>query len=209
MLFRSDDLKDVLTCTFSVDVESYGTTNTVELIPGGAGIYVTQENKQEYVNKYIEWLFDSSVESLFKAFKKGFYKLYNGEMATHCDPEELQLLICGSPVLDFHELQKVTQYDGGYTKDSPAIINFWEVLNELDIEKKKKFLFFSTGSDRSPVGGLKNMPFYILKHGDDNEQLPSAHTCFNHLMLPPYKSKEKLRQKLLLAINNSEGFGLI
>ncbi len=207
--YDGEDLQEMLTCTFSVEVESYGKKTTAELVPGGASIYVTQENKREYVSKYIEWLFDKSVESLFSAFKKGFYKLYSGEMTTNCDPEELQLLICGSPVLDFHELQKVTQYDGGYKKDSPTVVNFWSVVHELDLEQKKRFLFFATGSDRAPVGGLGNMPFYIMKHGEDGDQLPSAHTCFNHLLLPPYKSKEKLREKLLLAISNAEGFGLL
>lgn len=42
------------------------------------------------------------------------------------------------------------------------------------------------------------------------EYLPVAHTCFNLLDLPKnYSSKEKLRSKLLQAINNTEGFGLV
>ena len=35
-----------------------------------------------------------------------------------------------------------------------------------------------------------------------------AHTCFNQLVLPAYKSKKVLKQKLFHAIQNSEGFGL-
>lgn len=81
-------------------------------------------------------------------------------------------------------------------------------MHELDIEQKKRFLFFATGSDRAPLGGLGNMTFVIMKNGQDNDQLPSAHTCFNHLLLPPYKSRDKLKKKLLIAISNSEGFGL-
>ena len=207
--YEGEDLQEMLTCTFSVEVESYGSKTTAELVPGGASIYVTQANKKEYVAKYLEWLFDTSVEPLFSAFRNGFYKLYSGEMTTCCDPEELQLLICGSPVLNFHDLEKVTQYDGGYTKDSPTVVNFWSVLHELDLEQKKRFLFFTTGSDRAPVGGLADMAFFIMKHGEDGDQLPSAHTCFNHLLLPPYNSKEKLKEKLLLAISNAEGFGLL
>ena len=69
----------------------------------------------------MEWMFDKSIGPLFESFKKGFYKLYSGEFTTNCDPEELQLMICGSPVLDFHELEKVTDYDGGYHKDSLAV----------------------------------------------------------------------------------------
>ena len=39
-------------------------------------------------------------------------------------------------------------------------------------------------------------------------RLPSAHTCFNHVLLPDYSSKDKMKEKLLKAIVNSEGFGL-
>jgi len=39
--------------------------------------------------------------------------------------------------------------------------------------------------------------------------LPSSHTCFNHLLIPEYASKEKLKAKLILAISNAEGFGLM
>jgi hypothetical protein len=39
-------------------------------------------------------------------------------------------------------------------------------------------------------------------------RLPTAHTCFNILMLPNYSSKEKFENRLKLAIANSTGFGL-
>uniref|UniRef100_A0A8C6F0U9 HECT-type E3 ubiquitin transferase n=1 Tax=Monodon monoceros TaxID=40151 RepID=A0A8C6F0U9_MONMO len=38
--------------------------------------------------------------------------------------------------------------------------------------------------------------------------LPVAHTCFNQLCLPPCKNKKDLKQKLIIGISNSEGFGL-
>ena len=40
-------------------------------------------------------------------------------------------------------------------------------------------------------------------------RLPTSHTCFNHLLLPEYNSKEKIKEKLLIAIKYSKGFGLI
>ncbi len=131
--YEGTDLKDLLTCTFSVDVESYGKKTTVELKPGGASLYVSQQNKREYVDLYVDWLFEKSVGRLFDSFKKGFYKLYGGELMANCDPEELQLLICGSPVLDFHELEKATQYDGGYKRNSPTIM-YWLLRCKRRIE---------------------------------------------------------------------------
>jgi len=48
----------------------------------------------------------------------------------------------------------------------------------------------------------------ISRNGPDTEHLPTAHTCFNVLLLPDYSSREKLLNKLAIAINNAEGFGL-
>lgn len=60
-------------------------------------------------------------------------------------------------------------------------------------EQRKQFLQFTTGSDRAPVNGLKNLPINIGRHGPDTDRLPTAHTCFNHLLIPEYSSKDKLR----------------
>ena len=45
-------------------------------------------------------------------------------------------------------------------------------------------------------------------NGSDDDRLPTAHTCFNHLMLPRYSRREVLRERLTTAIENAEGFGL-
>ena len=68
---------------------------------------------------------------------------------------------------------------------------------------------FTTGSDRTPIGGLSSLKFIIERHTSDTENLPNSRTCSNLLLIPEYSSKEKLRQKLLLAIEHKEGFGLI
>ncbi|GFR00555.1 putative E3 ubiquitin-protein ligase HECTD2 [Trichonephila clavata] len=39
-------------------------------------------------------------------------------------------------------------------------------------------------------------------------KLPISHTCFNQLVLPRYKNRDILREKLTIAISNAEGFGL-
>lgn len=67
---------------------------------------------------------------------------------------------------------------------------------------------FTTGSDRIPVGGISEMTFKITRLPHKAENLPEAHTCFNQLVLPRYESITILREKLVTAISNSEGFGL-
>ena len=123
--------------------------------------------------------------------------------------EELELIICGSQILDFKELEKVARYDDGYEKDSLTIKYFWEVIHSLIPEQQKKFLFFLTGCDRAPINGLGSLVITISRFGPDSGNLPCAHTCFNHLLLPDYQNKEKLRERVLIAINNAEGFGLM
>ncbi len=133
----------------------------------------------------------------------------DGGMFRLLRPEELELLICGSPSLDFEELERHTTYESGYSKDHSLIKDFWDIVHHMTLEQKKKLLFFSTGSDRAPVEGLKALGLVIARHGGDSDRLPSAHTCFNHLLLPEYSSKNKLRDRLLAAIDNAEGFGML
>jgi ubiquitin-protein ligase E3 A len=84
----------------------------------------------------------------------------------------------------------------------------WQVVGELTREERKLFLKFFTGSDRAPIGGLGNLRCVIQRDGPDSNRLPTSHTCFNSLLLPSYRSKDKLADRLRLAILNSEGFGL-
>ncbi|EEC19977.1 hypothetical protein IscW_ISCW014766 [Ixodes scapularis] len=56
---------------------------------------------------------------------------------------------------------------------------------------------------------LASEPEYPVRHREVRElRLPVSHTCFNQLVLPKYKSKDVLREKLIIAISNAEGFGL-
>ena len=130
-------------------------------------------------------------------------------MINQFEPEELEMSICGSPILDFEALESATKYQDGFTSESPTVKLLWEILAEFTEAEKKQFLFFCTGCDRAPINGLGHMKFYISKHGSDLDQLPSVHTCFNHLLLPEYLEKDHFRDKLKQAIENAEGFGLI
>ena len=58
-----------------------------------------------------------------------------------------------------------------------------------------------------PLACSCSRPF-TQRDGPDSSRLPTSHTCFNSLLLPSYRSKEKLADRLRLAILNSEGFGL-
>ena len=205
---KDENLKQDLDTDFTVVDDKFGEKIIINLKEDGNKIQVDINNKDEYVDLYLDWYFNKSIQEVFTSFEKGFYRVFSRDLSKILSPEELELIICGTQTLDFNELKRVCKYEE-YTKDSETIKQFWEILLEFNEEEKKKFLSFVTGCDRAPIDGLGSLPITISNGGTDIEQLPSAHTCFNNLILPNYKNKEKLKKNLLIAINYSEGFGLI
>lgn len=207
--FEDGDIESTFGLCMQVSYEEFGETKTYDLMEDGGNVAVTGENRAEYVRLYVKYLLEDSIARQFDAFHRGFHSVCGGECLQLFRWEELELLICGSPVLDFEALERVAQYDDGYSRDHPTIQLLWEVIHSLPLEMQKKFLFFSTGSDRCPIKGLGNLNFVISRNGTDEDRLPSAHTCFNHLLLPEYKGKERLLTQLLKAIKDTEGFHII
>lgn len=207
--YDKPDFEDVFGLTFTLSYESFGHFQVVELKRGGEAIVVTQGNKQEYVDLYVDYLCNKSVESKFAAFSRGFLDVAGGPALDLFRPEELELLVIGNEDLDFVALEKSTLYEEPFEPAHPVIRNFWSVLHSFNQDEKKRFLSFCTGSDRAPIKGLGSLKFVISRAGPDSEQLPTSHTCYNHLLLPDYGSREKMEDKLRKAILQSEGFGLM
>lgn len=195
---------------FVVQYECFGSVQEAELKEGGKDIEVTFENREEYVRRYCDYIFHTSVERQFNAFRKGFDQCIKDTLFRQLFRyDELELLICGSKELDFRALETAATYQDGFTKSSAPVKWFWEVVHNLSPEEKRSLLQFCTGCDRAPVGGLGRLPFILSRAGPDSDVLPTVHTCFNHLLLPDYNSKEKLESRLRLAIQHCHGFGLM
>lgn len=210
LLAFTGDVEATYQRSFQVSVEDlFGGITTVDLKEGGGDVPVTGENCDEFVKLCVEFFLDKSVARPFDAFAKGFLRVCGGPILKKFQPEELEQLICGSPVLDFEALESCVKYENGYRRDSRIINEFWELVHAFSQDERKRLLFFTTGSDRAPIKGLASLPFIISRNGPDSHRLPTAHTCFNHLLLPDYSTKEKMREKLITAINNAEGFGLM
>lgn len=209
--YQEADMEEVFMQTFKISYNDvFGEVVEHELKPGGGDVVVGQQNKQEFVDMYSDYLLNKSIERQFRAFKKGFEMVTDeSPLKLLFRPEEIELLVCGSRKFDFVELEKSTEYEGGYTKDSQVIKDFWSVVHSMPEESKRKLLEFTTGSDRVPVGGLSRLKLLITRHGPDSDRLPTSHTCFNVLLLPEYSNREKLEERLLKAINYSKGFGML
>ncbi len=206
----ADQVETTFCRTFEVTWEAYGETHRVELVPGGCEKAVTGENREEFVKAYIQWALADSITTQWAALAQGFGRAVHLSSLLLLSPEELELLMVGQPHLDFKELEAHTAYVGedGWDATHPTVRAFWSAVHELSLEDKQRLLLFATGSSRSPIGGLGKLGLKLQRAGPDSDHLPTAHTCFNTLLLPEYSSPEKLKDRLTKAISECEGFGL-
>lgn len=206
------NLADIgLDLTFSIQDNSFGRHQVIDLIPNGRNIPVTEQNKEEYVRKICQHRMTTAIQSQIKAYLDGFYELVSPELIAVFTPRELELLISGLPEIDLTDLKKNTDYQGWKATDK-EIEWFWSVLFSLSRNEKASFLQFVTGSSKVPLAGFSELQgmrgiqrFCIHKAGGAKGALMSAHTCFNSLDLPAYSSEEETREKLLYAINEGAG----
>ncbi|KAJ6244478.1 hypothetical protein M0813_21063 [Anaeramoeba flamelloides] len=203
------NVEETFVLTFQIVYKNvFGENVFVNLKKNGDKIPVTNENREEYVNLLVDWELNKSIEQQFKKFQLGFQLVCDSPLFSLIQPEELEALICGDREFDLVDLKTIVKYRDGFDRNSIQIKWIWEIMLNWDKEKQRKFLSFCFGTDRVPIGGLIHLRFSIARGGPDSEILPKASTCYGILILPEYSSKEKLKSKLELAIENSEGFGL-
>ncbi|RLO04832.1 hypothetical protein DYB28_000622 [Aphanomyces astaci] len=181
LLSFDGDVESVFQRSFQVSYQVFGEIKTVDLVPNGSQINVTNLNREEYVAKYVQYVTTDSVERQYGAFHRGFHLVCGGHALALFRCEELELLLCGSPDLDFEALEYVTQYDSGFSEHSDVIKSFkfwiknkeayfWTVVHGFTVDEKKQLLKFCTGSDRVPIRGLSEMAFVISRNGPDSNK---------------------------------------
>ncbi|KAH8371053.1 hypothetical protein KR093_006003, partial [Drosophila rubida] len=206
--YDGDDFKETFDLTFEITRDIFGEAETKPLKANGSKIAVTSENRQEFVDLYVDFIFNKSVEPHYRAFHKGFMKVCSGNVMKLFQPEELMAVVTGNEQYDWQALEDNCDYKDSYTSADETVQWFWEVFRDLTETDKKKFLLFLTGSDRIPIQGMKAIKI-VIQPTENERFLPVAHTCFNLLDLPRYKTKERLKFKLLQAIQQTQGFSLV
>ncbi|KZF19980.1 HECT-domain-containing protein [Xylona heveae TC161] len=199
---------------FVAEIDRYGQIVQVPLCDGGESRPVTNENRQEFVQLYVQYLLDVAVARQFEPFKRGFFTVCGGNALSLFRPEEIELLVRGSDEpLDVASLRAVAIYENWGEGSTPAISDpvlvwFWDLFSHANPKDQRKLLSFVTGSDRIPAMGATNLVIKLVCLGDDCDRFPIARTCFNSLCLFRYATREKLESKLWRAVMESEGFGL-
>lgn len=212
-----NDITDIIFETFTVNVNG----KDVPLCRDGDKKDVTEENKEEYVKLIIEWKTVYSISELLDPFLQGFHELVPLNILQDCNltAQELDLILNGKQEIDVDEIRGYCIFQGAkkngnskddvpFGEDCDIIEWLWRILRSFDQPTRRLYLKFVTGTSRVPLDGY-DPPFNITEGVDmDLDSLPKAHTCFNQLVLPYYSNYDKMKERLMFAIMNTEGFEL-
>lgn len=123
-----------------------------ELKGNGKELAVTEANKVEYVQLYVNFRFTQGIEQQFRALQKGFNELLPQHLLAPFDEKELELVIGGLGQIDLADWKQHTRLKH-CTRDSNIVQWFWRAVESFSEERRARLLQFVTGSSRVPLQG--------------------------------------------------------
>ncbi|KAL6784704.1 hypothetical protein ACKKBF_B02870 [Auxenochlorella protothecoides x Auxenochlorella symbiontica] len=119
------------------------------------GALVGVASAPRYVAAVLDATLGAGVARQVAAFRAGFAAVLSPNVLLRFQPEELELLLCGSgEAWTAEELRSAIHCDHGYTPASAPVRWLVEVLAGLGPAQRRAFLSFTTGAPRLPPGGL-------------------------------------------------------
>jgi ubiquitin-protein ligase E3 A len=168
----NEEFEETFMISFQISMtDSFDSVVNFNLKEDGDKIHVTLKNRQEFVDLYADFILNSGIDNAFSALRRGFMKMtMHSPLNKWFLPEELEILLCGTKVMDWNNLEGSTIYDTGFDATHATIKQFWSIFNEFTDEQKQLFLKFTTGTDRCPHGGLSELKLTIARNGPDSEK---------------------------------------
>ena len=215
------DVEDL--CLYFTAMDRSGMEETeIELIPHGASTPVTRLNLPRYLHCMSMYLLRVQMHRQLASMKAGFEIMMTKRWLNMFTPAELRLLISGNrtDAMNIADMAANSEFSGGYDASHPVIGAFWEVMKEITPEEQRQVLKFITACSNTPLLGFSHLEPRLTIHRSgtsgidapdttaDLNRLPTAATCMNLLKLPPYSSKQMLKDKLLYAVKSGSGFDL-
>ncbi|KAI6657993.1 Apoptosis-resistant E3 ubiquitin protein ligase 1 isoform X2 [Oopsacas minuta] len=185
---------------------------TVPLKPGGADILVTQTNKLQYLDLLANYRLCKRVSKQIELVCRGLYELIPDTLLSVFDESEFELLICGITTYDIKEWKDSINICTTDRQVFPNLLSwFWTLAESLPQAGRARIVQFTTGSGQLPPGGFDSLsPRFQIGLSPSSHKLPTAHTCFNQLLLPNHSTYEEFRCMFNLAMKEgAEGFGMV
>jgi len=213
-LLQMDDVS-CMCLDFTYTEESMGARTEVELVKDGAMMEVTNDNIVEYLEANLRYHMMERTKLQLTEILLGFFDIIPEPPLTVFDANELELILCGLPRLDMDDWESNSIYSGAFEtkgRQHKVVRWFWETVREdFDPEMKARLLQFVTGTSGVPArgfsvlqgndGNIKKFALYGME--DSAGMYPRAHTCFNRIDLPLFKTKKELYEKLKTSITLS------
>ncbi|KAG0273284.1 hypothetical protein BGZ95_010907 [Linnemannia exigua] len=212
LMFLKNQAEDfqALSLNFTVDDEELGQTVSKELIPNGTNIMVTRENRIRYIYLMAHYRLNTQIDRQCRAFFQGLSDLIDPKWLWMFNQQELQVMLGGAQTgISLKDLQQNVVYSN-FERTDPTIEYFWSVVEEMNEEDRRLLVKFVTSCARPPLLGFAelNPKLCIRNAGQEEDRLPTSSTCMNLLKLPAFKSRQRLKEKLLYAIHSEAGFNL-
>ncbi|KAH9261827.1 hypothetical protein BASA81_000483 [Batrachochytrium salamandrivorans] len=181
------------------------TMNQVELMEGGENVEVTSQNVDKFLSLMLQYVMLDRHHLQLSFLLKGFEEVVPLTLMSVFTAKEFEGVLSGLEKVNVEDWMQHTEYRGKYAKhgaDHEVIDWFWQYVKTLSEQDRGKLLQFATGSARVPAQGFQSLT------GDDGRLLqfsiestpitesvyPCAHTCFNRLDLPLYKTQHDLER---------------
>lgn len=224
----------------------------IDLIENGSDTSVTISNVDVYVDRVIDMTLGSGVRRQVEAFRTGFSQVFPYSSLRTFTPSELVILFgkaeedwcieseysenigINNPGTDCPlALMDSIKADHGFNMDSRSVRNLLQTMSEFDLQQRRDFLQFVTGSPKLPIGGMYcfssvNMSwqwlillfsagfksltpiFTVVCRPSEppytpDDYLPSVMTCVNYLKLPDYSTVDVVRERLSVAMKEGQG----
>ena len=177
----------------------------VELCENGSNKNLSLKNKKEFIELLLKARLNEG-NAQIQSIRNGLEEVIPFGILKLLSWNELEMLVCGKPILDIELLKENTQYSGCSLNDK-LIQNFWKCLEEFSAEERASYLRFVWGRSRLPLTS-KDFPMQhrisIKSHNNPDMALPTSHTCFFSIALPRYSSYEVLKNKMKYAITHCQ-----
>ncbi|PIO69537.1 HECT-domain protein [Teladorsagia circumcincta] len=214
MWIRENPIDPSLGMTFVVTEQESGQVVEKELLPNGAALDVSDNNKEEFISLMVKWRVERGVQRQSRALLRGLHQIIDRDFLRVFTVDQVELVLSGSREIDLEDWRKNTEYRGGYFDEHVVIEWFWDRVAQMTNADRLKLLQFVTGTSSIPFEGFamlrgSNGPkrFTIEKWGEESA-LPRAHTCFNRLDLPSYPTRHILKAKLHTAITEGISYAI-
>lgn len=186
----------------------------VPLIENGAMIPVTVDNRSSFIAQVVDFLLVRRIGSELCIFARGVFCNVPARLLSQLSPEQLHELIAGRLEVDcsdwqHHTLVERNEIPLSAAEHPPVVQWFWNFVQGLTIEQRRKLLWLVTSCQSTPAGGFATLdPPCKLMLTADTDRIPTSSTCFNSLYLPEYTSEAALQEKLLHFLNSEGDFSL-